>query len=411
MVVQYTSGHEGSVMSFFTITPRVLCGCTGSVIKSVLPQVCITVALSFLAMYLDDRDMNPFANQEQPVALGILVTFLLVFETQSAYNQFWQALTHLDGMLQTTRTLAMISCCIFERGHSTEVKVRVRRIVRMLVLHFWVVVEHFQRTGANGTTNTDVQDGLRNDVRCLVGKDEFLMLYPNEPFHTPGSKSRHLAANSVQVLFWNELSAGRLLKGGTPHPPIMACYLNHVHNLMQEVANMEKIDKSQFPFPYNQIVKILVIVYTFTLPFFQISASGAKTPVMVAFVTLGLFGLDEVAEILESPFGSDPNDIYLRQHGVKLMCDLEMFYNDHEIELDTVFQPDQDVNFSGLIRRHFSDIHNRDIASCLERKSAVDTLLREASANSKNEAFVPPQPPEEDLRPLPVGKTANEPLS
>ena len=43
-------------------------------------------------------------------------------------------------------------------------------------------------------------------------------------------------------------------------------------------------------------------------------------------IALGFFGLDEVAEILESPFGNDPNDIDLMSYATDLVADLELMH-------------------------------------------------------------------------------------
>ena len=72
----------------------------------VLPQICFAVGLSYLAIYLDEKGINPLDQAEPPLAIAILVTFLLVFKTQNSYSQFWQALTHLDGVLHISNVFA-----------------------------------------------------------------------------------------------------------------------------------------------------------------------------------------------------------------------------------------------------------------------------------------------------------------
>jgi len=75
---------------------------------------------------------------------------------------------------------------------------------------------------------------------------------------------------------------------------------------------MDKIDKSQFPFPYAQLVKILCTLFVFTLPFVLHEECGHLTEVIVFIIAMGFFGLDETAEMMESPFGVDPNGWILR---------------------------------------------------------------------------------------------------
>lgn len=289
----------------------------------------------------------------------MLVTFLIVFKTQNAYQQYWAGLTHLDAVLDTTRQMAITACTMFDwenEKYGTEVLNRARRIVRFLAVHFFVVCEHFQRTGPDSTKEDAVKDKLRADIRNLLGESEFCRLYPGEPSSTPGSKSIHATAKSQQVVYWIELVAGRVLRLGGCPPPVMNGFVMMAWGLIKEVSAMDKIDKNQFPFPYNQIVKILIIVWVFTLPFFVEDALGAPACALLSgLVALGYFGLDEVAEILESPFGNDPNDIYLRVYGAALMEDLQMIFNGRDMQLESVFKDDRPLDFEEVLEAKFKD--------------------------------------------------------
>jgi len=115
---------------------------------------------------------------------------------------------------------------------------------------------------------------------------------------------------------------------------------------------MNKIDKTQFPLPYAQLVKILILLYVFMNPFRLVHVCGNLTPGVAVIVALGFFGMDEVGEILESPFGNDPNDINLRKYGRKLLIDLDMVYHAKNMKLDTVFACEDDFSFGKIIDGH-----------------------------------------------------------
>ena len=186
MVVEYASGAHGSCWSFFTVTPRVLFKCWGSAIPLVFPQLLCCVAISILALYLESIGANPFNGMAPPVSLGILVSFLLVFKTQNSYSQFWTGLAALESLLQNSRIMAMTACTLFDLD-TPGVDLRTRRIVRLLAVHFFVIVEYFQRTGANAISDRDVQDALREDIKRLTGPREFEAMYPGEERRTAGS--------------------------------------------------------------------------------------------------------------------------------------------------------------------------------------------------------------------------------
>lgn len=348
----YPSGHDGSIKSFLVLTPRIILWYRGSIVPKLLPQLFLSIAVSGLAVYLDMIGQNPMDGLDDKgfTTLGFLLSLLIVFKTQFAFTQFWSALEDVDGLLQDSRSLAMTACAIFDWKAAPLVQVRSRRIVRFLVLHFFVIVEFFQRTGQNATRDPKVQDELRRDIRALAGNAEFSMLYPEEGEGIEGSASRYSHTNPTMIVYWIYLAAGRIMADGGCPPPIMAAFISQLNSLMGHYWGMQKIDKTQFPLPYAQVVKIVVVMFIYLFPFFLVGGMRFMTPVISVLLTIGFFGLDEVAEILESPFGNDPNDIDLGAYGHALMDDLEVIYHSRGMQLDSVFTDDQDLNFVRLSR-------------------------------------------------------------
>jgi len=128
-----------------------------------------------------------------------------------------------------------------------------------------------------------------------------------------------------------------------------------------------------------------VVSWSFSVPFFIVSEMGIFTPVISAVVALGYFGLDEVAEILESPFGNDPNDIHLRKYGVRLMRDLEMIYNNRDAKLDTVFPDEPVLSFAELLKGRFSDVNSEIKASQSARSISGRSCSSRLSTVAKTE--------------------------
>merc|ERR1712070_917781 len=107
-----------------------------------------------------------------------------------------------------------------------------------------------------------------------------------------------------------------------------------IAQLEKEFYSMNRIDKIQFPLPYAQIVKLLCLFWVFSLPFVLVPSCGRFTPAFMILISIGFFGLDEGAEVLESPFGDDPNDIDLKSFGNNLVKDLELVYHARNHQAD-----------------------------------------------------------------------------
>lgn len=334
------------------MTPHILFAYKGSIVPHLLPQILYTSGLSVLAVYLQKDDSLQFGAMAQQAIgyLGVLVSFLLVFKTQSSNAQWWSALTHLNQMLNHIRTVAIIASSLFKWEKDKEVEANSKRIVRLLVLYYFVVREYFQRSGSNATSNDKAKDSLRAEIRALTGGNEFSVLYPGEDISTPGSKSEHHHTIPTIILFWISLCIRKVFDCEAAEPPLLAALVGQVSGIGASFAAMDQIDKTQFPLPYAQIVKWMVLFFLSMLPFTLAEHCGWATPAFTAFATIGFFGLDEVAEILESPFGNDPNDINIKECGADLMHDLELMSRSRDFKLDCVFASDEAVDFSAQLK-------------------------------------------------------------
>jgi len=410
MVITYPSGHEGSYSSFITITPRVLFWRTGSVLPFLLPQLVLTAAVSIFAVYLEesghltDFDVDGIARGYN--VLGVLTSFLLVFKTQSAYNQFWTATGHVDGLLQASRKIAMSAVTMFKETDTLDTAQESRRLVRLVALFYFVCVEYFQRTGHNETNCERTQDTLRSDIKRLTGKTEFEALYPDDEEGLTGSASKHNTANPTVVLFWIEMTVGKVMHAGGVPPPIAGSLLGQINALMGDFWGLNKIDKTQFPLPYSQIVKWMILLFNWSLPFLIVQSCQRYTILVALIPAVGFFGLDEVAEVLESPLGEDPNDIDLRRYGRKLMEDLAWIYTSRQMDLDTVYECEEDFDLTKEKNEFLSRSGTKTVAwsapnvlktsfrnsgsSETSRLQSIDHLDSEdPSAKLRNGAFVP----------------------
>lgn len=351
MVVHYTSAANGSWKSFFFVTPRLLFHRRGSALTSVWPQILISTLLGVLACYWNPLKELP--DDAKPLdafnILTFLLSFLLVFKTQSAYNQHWTAITTVENLMAVYRELGMGACTCFDWDASPAVKGYSRKVLRLIVLHFCVMLEYFRRSGNDCTDETTTMDRLRKDIQLVTGPKEYKALYPTETHEVSGSASQYPHTHPITIVFWIDLVLARCHKaGGQLSAPHGAAMSSLTSQLLIHFRSMDQIDKTQFPLPYAQLVKVVLTLWVFTLPFvLQLSAYGF-TPFAMFVISLALFGLDEVAEIMESPFGMDPNDIYLEEYREELVNDLELMFHGREMRMDQVFTDDNELCLRGI---------------------------------------------------------------
>eukprot|EP00929_Paragymnodinium_shiwhaense_P118320 TRINITY_DN90259_c0_g1_i1.p1 TRINITY_DN90259_c0_g1~~TRINITY_DN90259_c0_g1_i1.p1 ORF type:complete len:429 (+),score=82.61 TRINITY_DN90259_c0_g1_i1:74-1360(+) len=418
MVVQYPTAAEESPWSFLSVTPRVLLWRTGSVIPHLAPQILLTIFISCVAILLEREELiGEWAEKgldKTHASMGFLLAFLLVFKTQSAYNQFWAATDHVDTVLEESRLLAMAAVTAFREVKDSEIDVdrEGKRLVRLLVAHYFVVIEFFQRSGMNSLSSPEFKDLLRQDVRRVLGEDEYKELYPGEEYSTPGSHSQHIKADPTILHFWMQMCLSNVLNAGGCPPPVIGSLMGRHGKLVMAFWSMNKIDKTQFPLPYAQIVKLLCVIYVFSLPFHVVHTCGRWTPAVAVLLAVGFFGLDQVAEVLETPFGNSPNDINMRLYGRKLMKDLAMMYHLKDQKSDTFFASEEKYDLQMLYEEYSTQVDNDALTqsqTVLTRKALKEhrkshRLNRKADSGAMSEPLREnaQRIPSQEFAPIPV---------
>ncbi|WP_338568289.1 bestrophin family protein [Pseudomonas canadensis] len=80
-------------------------------------------------------------------------------------------------------------------------------------------------------------------------------------------------------------------------------------SLSQVQASCERIKSTPLPFPYTLLLHRTIYLFCILLPFAMAEPLGWLTPVFTAIVSYTFFGLDEIGDDLEDPFGFDENDL------------------------------------------------------------------------------------------------------
>lgn len=87
----------------------------------------------------------------------------------------------------------------FDWEDHPSARIRCRKVLRLIVCHFFVVIEYFQRTGQNATKDKATMDVLRANIARLTGEKEFKSLYHGDRQGVAGSVSTEAHANPITV--------------------------------------------------------------------------------------------------------------------------------------------------------------------------------------------------------------------
>jgi len=209
--------------------------------------------------------------------VGFVVSMLLVFRTNSAYDRWWEGRKAWGGIVNTTRNLAIKLRAAVTDNHTREV-------LRLHIVN-WVraTKEHLR----NGVVANDLEHAPDIDMtRWLAQK------------HVPNAIMTNLYAHLL-----------RLRQQGTITEQQLLAIDAQVTTLTDLLGACERIKKSPIPYSYGAFIKKTIFIYVITLPVGLVNEFGYMTVPITAFVFYILASLELIAEEIEDPFGRDANDL------------------------------------------------------------------------------------------------------
>jgi putative membrane protein len=257
----------------------------GTILPHVLPRVGLLTAWCLVFYLLDELVLLPAGQPMKGLdptghtVLGVALSLLIVFRTNSAYGRFWEARSHWGMILNTCRNLVRMGATYAPPADE---------LARLVTAYVLLLKEQLR----------DHRD--LTAIRHLV----------------PGRVLNRLTgvSNPAQVLagFLSEWVAVRLAEKRLD--PILAGRMETlVGVLLDSQGGCEKIRRTPLPFVYAALIKQVLLIYLSTLPFVLVGGMHFMAPLVVMGVSLGMLGIEEAGVEIEDPFGVDPNHLALDQ--------------------------------------------------------------------------------------------------
>jgi ion channel-forming bestrophin family protein len=211
--------------------------------------------------------------------IGIVLSILLVFRTNSAYDRWWEGRKQWGALVNHCRNLAVM-------GHVTMPADDKRGRKRMAgdIANFCISLKEHLRKGVIKEELILVDDEMRAGLETRN--------------HIPAWFSSRLH-QQVEDLHREGLISGYDLINFKPQ----------LQALLDIAGACERIRKTPIPFSYAVYVKVLVMVYLLILPLAMVNEIGFWSVPIVAFLGFTFIGIEMMAQEIEEPFGLDCNDL------------------------------------------------------------------------------------------------------
>ncbi len=211
--------------------------------------------------------------------LGIVLSILLVFRTNTAYDRWWEGRKQWGALVNNCRNLAIAAHVIFPEGDTKS-----RYQMATMISNFCLALKEHLRAG----TQVDELIHLSPAEKALYKERKHIPNYITTRIH-----------QQVQVMYRSGAITGDDTRNIKPH----------TQALLDIAGACERIKKTPIPFSYSVYIKVLILGYASMLPFGLIRDFGYFTIPLVTFIFFTFIGIEMMASEIEDPFGLDCNDL------------------------------------------------------------------------------------------------------
>ncbi len=240
-----------------------------------------------------------------PMIMGTVISMLLAFRSNQAYDRWWEARTVWGAIVNDSRTLARQIKTLSKEAYQGEESFffKQRFIKRQIAWCF-----SLNRSLRN-------QDGKHGLEAYLVKRDlQHLKNYSNAPM-------------ALLELHGNDIQQG--LENGWINPYQQVQIDSTLTRLSDAMGKCERIKNTVFPVTYSVYIHFSLLFFFALLPFALIEVFGVIffVPVLVAIATV-FFLIEKMAIHLQDPFENKPTDTPMTAICYTIERDLKQVINE-----------------------------------------------------------------------------------
>ncbi|MGL5832413.1 MAG: bestrophin family protein [Waterburya sp.] len=263
-----------------------------SVVADILPWIVFFASYSFVLTAIYYLLKMPVSIPQNDAISTLLLVFnlglpsLLIFRTNTANERFWEARKLWGDLVNVVRNLTR-DISIVVQGKSSKSKKEKEKVL-LLVVAFGITMKLHLRS-----------EQVNDEIIPLISTNQFYELKYNSD-HPP-----------LQIAYW----IGDYLQLESDRNCIHIYQLVALHNLVDSLVNIlggcERILKTPQPIIYTLVLRKLIVVYCLLLPLEIIQDLRGFTIIITTFVSMILFGIEQIGSQLEHPFAHHPNALPL----------------------------------------------------------------------------------------------------
>jgi len=249
--------------------------------RLLMPAMGGLTVLSSILCYVDvELDLVTFRSTTvMHSLLGFVISLLLVFRTNTAYDRWWEGRKLWGDLVNNSRNL-MLKINAFLPDDQKKLKNNVRILI------------------------SNYAFALKNHLRGGFKEDE-LEEHPN--LHIIDLKYINHPPNKIALQLYIE--ADELVKQKIISEEKLLVLNEELRSFTNIAGACERIKNTPIPYSYSSFIKRIIFLYIITLPLGLVHDLKWATIPTVLFVFYAFGSLELLAEEIEDPFGTERNDL------------------------------------------------------------------------------------------------------
>lgn len=211
--------------------------------------------------------------------LSFVISMLLVFRTNSAYDRWWEGRKLWGALVNNSRNLSLKIQTLLNDKPEQD-----RRFFATMIPNYAFTLKSHLRGGLHPEELHEI--------------DGFKVTELFEGQHNP---------NYIAKKIYERITL--LHKRGDITPEQLLYLNNELMSFTDICGACERIKNTPIPFSYSIFIKKFIFFYVMSLPLTLVFTLGYFCIPVVAFIFYVLASLEIIAEEIEEPFGKDDNDL------------------------------------------------------------------------------------------------------
>lgn len=214
--------------------------------------------------------------------LGFVLSLLLVFRTNTAYDRWWEGRKLWGQLVNDSRNLAIKLNAILPNEDIYN-----RMFFRKSISYFpHLLSRHLSKESTEFALDENYNE-LHSAEKAQHPPVSLINILMNRILHL----HRDGKITSEQMIFMDKQLSG----------------------FLDVCGGCERIKNTPIPFSYSSFVKKFIMIYVMILPISQVTTVGYAMIPLTVFVFYVLMSLELIAEEIEDPFSNDENDLPTEQ--------------------------------------------------------------------------------------------------